>query len=162
MIYTVKSGCCTVYNVRKFALEICTKQHTVRGLLGTSKNVICGLMVTRYSTDISSQTLWDNKKLQEIDVKSFSFKRYVLSDLKTTHSVLFERQRSVAEVGGLSVLPCMGMMTDCKEWVFVHRELAWKQNITGKTVPFKLYYTFFHCSWAGCKTQKSLSRGFSH
>lgn len=49
-----------------FASEIWTKQSSLRGHFGLSINAICGLMITRHSTDISSQTLLDNRKVQEI------------------------------------------------------------------------------------------------
>lgn len=129
----------TVKEQWKCLLQKCEPNNALwEGFLAL-KNVICGLMITRYSTGISSQTI---RKYRKSINRIILLRGYPLSDLETAHSALSKIERLVTEVGGLSVLPCMSLMTAFQGWVLVKRELAWKQNSIGRTLPLELLYTF--------------------
>lgn len=63
----------TIVDERECLLQKIEPSNALReDFLAFKKNVICGLMVTRHNTDISSQTPLDNRKVQEIHTSNHS------------------------------------------------------------------------------------------
>lgn len=106
------------------------------------KNVICGLMITRHSTDISSQTLLDNRKVQEIH-KSNNSPWGIHFVWPGNHTLSPVQKKKISRWGRWALSTTLHEPDDsllrmgpCEKGVGL------KQNSIGKTLPFELLYTF--------------------